>query len=720
MTWLLVVVACGGGEAGETPPVTPPDAPPAVEPLVPTPPGTYAPSFARLVGDPAAAENLGDVAICGECHEDVYERWRDSAHARSSFDNPWYRVVIEGVAAEMGAETTQHCGGCHDPALLFTGALLEEVRPEDPRATAGITCLVCHGIVEASGDGNGSYTLRVGDVPIPDPADPGEIQEHVDALTPEPLRTDALCGSCHRSFLSEATGNDVHLPGVNDLGAFRGSAFAGNEASLLDVPIEAGPCRSCHMPLVDAPLGDLAAQDGRVASHRWAGAQTAMAAQVGADQLSAVQTLLRDSATIDIAAARTGELTTLPADGAPILPGRDVLLDVVLRNTRAGHRLPGGARDVQDTWVEVVVRDSEGRLVAEAGSEHESGAQDDPTAFRLRSLVLDEDGVPDELHFVHRFRSVAFDRTLAPRDAAVVRYRLTVPDTVEWALPLRVQADLRHRRHNRLVQTAACEAGQTERGRAFAANAESSGRPGFDACAEQPVTRIARAAIWLGDGSGGRGSEGGAARPAGERLYDHALALSHELQERLDDARPSLRAALSAFRSDGPRRAAVHAVLARVAGRQGRVEEAIDEVGHAEAIVGAHPALARLRGDAYAQVWRWPEAAAAYRQVAELAPGDTRAHRDLARALGSTQDDEGALRAAAAGLSLNPRDTDLLRSQSLALSALEAPEADAAREAALAHRRPDDRPRLLRQCQEQVPGCNRDRQPVPEITLRAR
>lgn len=717
----VAAMACGGeGAPGpSTPPEPPPPDAPAIESRLPTPPGSYAPSFARLVGDAGAAANIGDVAICGECHEDVYELWRGSAHARSSFDNPWYRVVVEAVAAEGGAEATQFCGGCHDPALLFTGGLLEEVRPDDPRATAGITCLVCHGIVEASADGNGSYTLRVGDVPLPDPADPEEIQEHIDALTPDPLRTDSLCGACHRSFLSEATGNGVHLPGIDDLGSFASSAFAGDEASLLDEPIEASPCRGCHMPLVDAPRGDMGALDGRIASHRWAGAQTAMASQVGPEQLAAVQDLLRDSATIDIAAARAAQSTTLPADGAPVQAGTELVLDVVLRNTRAGHRLPGGARDVQDTWVEVVIRDSDGRLVAEAGADHERGEVDDATAFRLRSLLLDEDGIPEELHRVHRFRGLAFDRTLAPRDAALVRYRLSIPETIPWSLPLRVEATLRHRRHNRQVQTAACEASRTERGLAFTANAESRGRPGLDACAEQPVTRIAQSVIWLGAGSEERAGSGRALDPTGERLYDHALALTHELQERLDDARPSLAAALEAFGDDDRQQAAVHALLASVAGRQGRVAEALEEVGRAEALVGRHPALARLRGDAYAQVWRWPEAAVAYRQVTEMAPGNTQAYRDLARALGSTQDDEGALRAASAGLALNPRDTDMLRSQSLALSSLGADEADAAREAALAFRRPDDRPRLLRQCQEQVPGCNRDRQPIPEIALRA-
>ncbi|MEQ9079245.1 MAG: hypothetical protein RLP09_35630, partial [Sandaracinaceae bacterium] len=156
-------------------------------------------------------------------------------------------------------------------------------------------------------------------------------------------------------------------------------------------------------------------------------------------------------------------------------------------------------------------------------------------------------------------------------------------------------------------------------------------------------------------------------------------------------------------------RAQILAQRARLEGRQGRLEHALADVARAEALVGPHPALARLRGDAYAQVWRWPDAAEAYAVAAEGAPEDESRWVDLARALGSAGDDAGALRAANRGLLLAPRDESLLRSRYLALD-------DATREPArhayLTHRAPDALDLLRRHCADADPFCASERAPV--------
>ncbi len=96
-----------------------------------------------------------------------------------------------------------------------------------------------------------------------------------------PLRTAQMCGSCHRAFLSPETGNPAHLVGQDELGAWQRSAYAGSHAARVDEPIEQAECRTCHMPLEAAPLGDSAAQDGKLRSHRFAGGNTWLAAMRG-------------------------------------------------------------------------------------------------------------------------------------------------------------------------------------------------------------------------------------------------------------------------------------------------------------------------------------------------------------------------------------------------------------------------------------------------------
>ncbi|HJL15315.1 MAG TPA: multiheme c-type cytochrome [Sandaracinaceae bacterium LLY-WYZ-13_1] len=695
-----------------------PHAPGAGVPRLPRGGPLYPETLVRLVeGDPRDAARLADVEVCGTCHEDVLTTWRSSAHARASFDNPWYRQAVESIRDERGPEASRFCAGCHDPVLLVDGAMASEIRPDDPRAHAGVTCLVCHGAREARPDGAGSYTLSTRAVPLPDPADREEVAAHVAAVTPDPLRTATLCGSCHRGFLGPDMGNPHHQGGIDDVTPWQRSGYAGSAATRVDEPVEPRTCQGCHMPEGPAPHGDMAADAaGHIRVHRVAGAHTALAAATGdAAQLRAAQANLRRAARIDVAAVRSADRDArwLPSDGAAIRPGESIELDVVVRNLGAGHRFPGGTLDAQDTWIEVEVHDARGALLASAGTAHaertDPEAPDDPSTHRLQATLVDEEAEPDYRHRVHRFRAKVLDRTLGPRDAAVVRYALEVPE--DAALPLSVRARLRHRRHNRQLHAAACASQSTPRGAAFRAASERLGRAPIDACAPQPITELADARVWIGEGADGRAAAGGATEATWRRLFDHGLALVSDVQEHLDDARPSLEAALAAAPS-AHARAMVLGQRARLEGRQGRLDEALADARRAERLIGDHPALHRVRGDAYAQVWRWEDAARAYAAAAEDAPRDDSRWADLARAHGSAGDDEAALEAAVRGLLRQPRDESMLRSQYLALQRLERDGVDAAREAYLTHRVPDVLPQLRLACGRAHPWCANERLPV--------
>ncbi|MCU0659886.1 MAG: hypothetical protein MUF64_32860 [Polyangiaceae bacterium] len=189
--------------------------------------------------------------------------------------------------------------------------------------------------------------------------------------------------------------------------------------------------------------------------------------------------------------------------------------------------------------------------------------------------------------------------------------------------------------------------------------------------------------------------------------------MTHALQERLDEARPSLQRALE-LAPGGAERARVLATLATVAARQGRVEETEQWLGQAAALVPGAPALARIRGEAMAQVWRWQDAVGPLREAAQQAPLDDGLQAQLALALGSAGQHAEALEVARRGLVLQPRDADLLRVQALALDALGgAPdETRAARDAYLTCRTPDEAPRVRGACSRDVPGCALERNPV--------
>ncbi|MEZ4312007.1 MAG: hypothetical protein R3F14_28610 [Polyangiaceae bacterium] len=285
------------------------------------------------------------------------------------------------------------------------------------------------------------------------------------------------------------------------------------------------------------------------------------------------------------------------------------------------------------------------------------------------------------------------------------------------ALPLSVLARLRHRTRNLPLQKVACEASQSPRGKAFRG---ARARSELDACVAQPVTEIAESVVWLGDGSEVYPSSH--LLPPWQRAYEHGLGWLRSLQERVGEARPSLLLALDQVEQTGTfrERAMVLSALGMLAVREGRAEEAMSWLARAEQYEPNHPAIAYLRGLAHAQVWRWPAAAEWYDEAMHAAGYDDRFFMDLALARGSAGDDEGALLAAQLGLSVQPRDADLLRIQALSLSALGAPASEVAlAEDAYARVFPADViPQVRAKCSATVPGCAAARNPVHRVSTR--
>ena len=685
---------------------------------------SYAPEPLRSTGQDLSPSLMSAPALdvirlaktddCTDCHSDVASHWTNSAHAYASFDNPWYRASIDQFREERGEDESRFCAGCHDPILLMSGDIDREVTPENELAYAGITCLVCHSIESTRPDGNASFTLTDRVVFLPDPANQEEIEAHRARLTMKPLRTAALCGSCHRSFSGPSIGNENHLPGIDDLGDWASSAFAGAVQDQL-TSVEENSCQGCHMPAESASDAEMAGSiDGVVSSHRWAASHTAMAVQLpDPGHAKQARNQLEGSVIVDIGAVRAGPRRYLLPEESRLRGAERLVFDVLLENSGAGHRFPGGVRDMQDVWVEVEVRDASGKLLA-LSRPNEDGNDD---VFMLRATLLDAEATPEILHQVHRFSAPAFDRTLPAHDAQAVRYSMTLPRQIE--LPLRVDARLLHRKHSLQFQALACEASRTDRGVHFAQGAEKRGKVALDPCLEQPVTEVGAATVWMGRGASEQKPTGGAGRPVIERLLTQALALLHAKQEHVHVAKPSIERALHLARESKSSVLSARALVlrARLSSVQGRPNEAAAFTERAKALIGPNPVLDRVQGDAYARAWRWNAAAEAYQRVADASPLDPRAWRDLARAYGSLSNDLNALSAADAGLRLAPRDESLLRSRALALESMGHPEAARAKDRWLAHRAPDAQPQLLAACEQEHPRCRRDRQPIPHYTL---
>lgn len=719
---LVFVMGCAGASATDAPRA--PDAPKR-DALVPQSVPLF-PSQTRITAhDPSVS--LSDVDTCATCHSDVAEQWKTSAHFYASFDNPIYRASVIRFRAERGNEKSRFCGGCHDPALTADGMLDHDVPSGDLRAFSGVTCRTCHGAEHARKDGNGSIDLRVASIELPRDGDAESVARHKIAATPAPLRTAGLCVACHRVFLDEGSGNAHHLAGQDDGTPWMRSAFAKSFAERVDEDVPASDCRGCHMPREDAKLGDAAAKNGTIASHRFLGGHSWLASMRGdATQVERVRKLISNAVTIDVVAARVEKrdgaarpAVMLPSD-APIAAGDRVIATIAIKNVGVGHRFPGGTLDAQDTWVEVRAYDARGALLASAGATHEKSEPTfTPGTHVLRAVLLDDAGKPVLARETEKFRATLIDHTIAPRDAAIVEYALDVPSGV--ASPIRFVAKLRHRSRSLSVQDATCAFSKTTESRAFDEGFEKNyaGITRLNPCIMQPILDVGEASAELGAGAPARD----ASRDF-DRAYAWAEGAMHVLGERIDEARAPLAIAERAARND-LERAMAESLLGAIDAKQNRVADALDRVAEAEKRIGSHPFLDRVRAEALASTWRDADAVPFFCAASMGAPRDDGLASELAVALGSatTLDPSLALEAARDVLVLEPRDESALRVQALALEALHADSAVAARDAWLATRTADDTSAIKARCSTNVAGCAAERDPVrlhPMTDLRAR
>ena len=726
---LAIVVAlagCGSGEATVRPARVHEEVA-ALDVKLPRAPGELAPSLVaierRAPHDVTDGTMLSDVDSCATCHPDAAAQWSTSAHSFASFGNPIYRFNVEQVRKDLGKTASRHCGGCHDMPLLTDGLMTvgAPIPAADLRAHSGVTCRLCHGVQSTTKDGNGSYVWATTPLDAPVLGDPASIARHQAQVTTK-VDTE-LCVGCHRGFLSPDMDLPVHLTGLDEPGFWRSSAYTGNGMGRID-KVAQQTCIDCHMEREPASADEHGAKAGKLSSHRFVGGHTWMAAMRGdADHLKRTQARLEGAASIDVAGARVIEDTVvrpwhLPADGAPVIPGTRLELDVVIRNLLVGHRFPGGVLDIQDTWIELELADRNGRRVASSGLSHATDPEDQSTHV-LRTQVVDHNGEVLEEHELAKFRTQMPTQTLAAREAQAVRYAFEVPEGLQ--VPLSVTARLRHRSRTLALQAAVCRESRTTEGQAFIAGAKGARDVVLDACKPQPITLIAQTRIELGSGARS------IARPAWERMYEHGMALVATVSERQGEARAVLEAAL-ARTDDAKSRAMITIQLGWVASKQGRADDALALVAETRRLLAGtalpgqpppNPAvLDAVAVDALVRAFRWKDARAPARACTERAPQNSTAWAVYARVLVAIGDYPGALAASASGLELAPRDPDLLGSQATALSALRRPEAATALAAYDRFRSPDQAAKLRILCAVGSPRCARDLKAVQTLVLR--
>ncbi|MGA7924899.1 MAG: tetratricopeptide repeat protein [Candidatus Sulfotelmatobacter sp.] len=453
------------------------------------PEGAFFPSSAQIYGkQKIPSKFFMESDSCKRCHEDIYNQWFSSAHHFSSFNNQWYRKSIEYMQDTIGTQPSKWCGGCHDPAVLYSGLMDTPIRQivHRPESQAGLGCMMCHSIADVKSTmGQGDFYLeypRLHELAATQNPVTRALHDFLIRLNPEPHRrvflkpfmrtqTAEFCSTCHKVHLDVPVNHYRWFRGFNEYDNWQASGVSGQGARSFYYPPKPQQCADCHMPA--EPSKDAGNVNGFVHSHRFPGANTALpTANEDAAQLKLTEAFLKSGAlTVDIfalspaqaplkAALKSGatsqsELATTfavgeeaetkitPGAGGEVAPvtaplnrvqpalrrGDTVRVDVVVRTKKVGHFFPGGTVDAYDTWLELKGTDDKSQTMFWSGMlEGDGRGPVEKGAHFYRSLQIDAHGNPINKRNAWATRAVVYVRLIPPGAADTVHYRMLIPE----------------------------------------------------------------------------------------------------------------------------------------------------------------------------------------------------------------------------------------------------------------------------------------------------
>ncbi|AHE98379.1 cytochrome C [Thioalkalivibrio paradoxus ARh 1] len=359
----------------------------------------FYPSFLQIEdGKTTSLEDWSDPMVCGSCHPRQYEGWKSSMHA-NAFIDPVFQAEWAKGYQETDGEVLNLCGGCHTPIGVMTGTVKYD--PDVGKyggftapgvAAMGVSCDVCHSVADTNArhtttgnPGNASLVLAPGDVKratLKDAVSPFHATEYSE------LHGRAeLCANCHNIFHP-----NNNFPIEHTYDEWKMSAYAQNDIQCQDchmVPVETAirvadtMTRARDLP--DHGLGGMAGVGAAgpreiVHDHGFVGGNTVIAGVLGVpgaeDNRAEAIKRLQNVADLDI----------------EIIPGMQGanLLRVKVTNARAGHHLPTSLTFIRQVWLEVEVRDDQGRLLLSSGALEDNRVPEDAVMFTNKSV--DQDG----------------------------------------------------------------------------------------------------------------------------------------------------------------------------------------------------------------------------------------------------------------------------------------------------------------------------------------
>ena len=416
----------------------------------------FAPSMAKLQltefeTHPKAAnpEYLTGSASCGSsgCHKNIYDEWLPSAHRYSSMDD-MFQKVQSIMAEETSPEHTRYCAGCHDPVSLLSGAKNSgNITLSNKGYDEGTSCVVCHSISKTDVQGNGDYSISIQDRYIyelnhnptakfiSDFLIRAYPSHHVSSYSRPLYKTEEFCAACHKQYIDKQVNTDIgKVQGQNQYDSWKNSRWNHPDE---DKNIS---CRECHMPLLatdDPANGDTSdsyrnPEDGKHRSHRTLASNLYIPALMdleNADEhIKLTESWLQGRYEIPEIADKwvSGPVVKLEILAPKTVnPGQTIKLGLSLVNHKTGHDFPTGPLDMIESWIELIVTDTEGNIIYQTGHLDENdrvvgGAQFRADGFDRKGKIIDKHNLWDLV-------GASYKRSLYPGRKDLLNYSFQCP-----------------------------------------------------------------------------------------------------------------------------------------------------------------------------------------------------------------------------------------------------------------------------------------------------
>ena len=590
---------------------------------------------------------------CGHCHQESHKQWRESAHSNSN-RVPYYLRNVGLLNTEKGIEFSRHCEGCHDPIALVAGALTDGAPKKRPYDQDGVTCSVCHAIQKVDTRGTGSYTMGVPAVlvdaagaPITRPVTDAEILTHLDRHSAAVMRpfykTSEFCASCHKAALPHTLNDYKWQRAMSPYDEWQNSSFAKQSPLPFYKKDTVSTCQTCHMQTEALAGKDYGAKNGKLASHRWLGANSLIPKLYGfEEQGSRIEQFLKNSVfNVDLFALEQGGkqetamlIAPLGQTAFTLSSTGPVTVSVVIQNKGIAHSHVPEQRDMYESWVKFTVTDAAGKVLHASGDLQPSGDLD-PDAHSFTNRLINVKSELNARHEVWKNRVVAYNNTIQSGRSQLVRYSFPMPS---GAGPFTVTASVQYRRFDQHF----IDFGMDKRhypqpivemvssSKTFVAGANKADVAGPANPAVNPVwMRWNNYGIALLDAQQYASSVAAFERVAKLRPdYPDAftnIGIALIAWEKYSEARPNLERSLTL----APENSRALYYLALIERNEGHVDLAIADLQKVETQFPRSRDVHRELGFSFYQQHKYAEARAEYEAVQSIDPDDLSAHYNL-------------------------------------------------------------------------------------------